>query len=137
MKINRLLTVEQNGLRLAEKNYPSVIQTLWKEYVKDPSALERFVANRKGKGPAIEEIKDDSKDVNVIHLYYGDEAAETVHIFGGTHSAVGGTQMERFLHTPLFFWQRDSAQRCQITLRILSNWGSFCRSQPYPPSLVR
>jgi len=61
MRIDRLLTVEQNGLRLAEKNYPAVIQSLWKDYLRDPSALERFVASRKGKGPAIEEIKDDSK----------------------------------------------------------------------------
>jgi len=49
MKIDRVLTVEQSGLRLAEKNYPAVIQSLWKDYVKDPSALERFVAGRKGK----------------------------------------------------------------------------------------
>lgn len=103
MKIDRLLTVEQNGLRLAEKNYPSVIQGLWKNYVKDPSALQRFVASMQGKGPFIEEIKDDSKDVNVIYLFYGDENTERVQVFGGTRSPVGGTQMERFLHSPFFF----------------------------------
>jgi enterochelin esterase-like enzyme len=103
MKIDRLLTVEQNGLRLAEKNYPSVIQNLWKDYAKDPSVLGRFVASRKGNGPAVEPIKDDSKDVNVVYLYYGDEQTESVQVFGGTHSSVGGTQMERFLRTPLFF----------------------------------
>jgi len=103
MKIDRVLTAEENGLRLAEKNYPSAIQDLWKEYVKDPTALERFVAGRKGKGPIIEAIKDDSKDVNVIYLYYGNENTESVQVFGGTHSSVGGTQLDRFLHTPLFF----------------------------------
>jgi enterochelin esterase-like enzyme len=103
MKIDRVVTAEENGLRLAEKNYPSAIQDLWKDYVKDPAALERFVASRKGKGPIIEEIKDDSKDLNVIYLYYGDENTASVQVFGGTHSAVGGTQMDRFLRTPLFF----------------------------------
>lgn len=103
MKIDRLVPVEENGLRLAEKNYPSVILSLWKDYERDPSALERFVAERKGKGPAIEEIKDDAKDVNVIYLYYGNENTESVQVFGSTRSSVGGTQMERFLHTPLFY----------------------------------
>jgi enterochelin esterase-like enzyme len=103
MKIDRVVTAEENGLRLAEKNYPSAIQALWKDYVKDPAALERFVTGRKGKGPIIEAIKDDSKDVNVIYLYYGDENTASVQVFGGTHSSVGGTQLDRFLHTPLFF----------------------------------
>lgn len=120
MKIERLLTVEQNGLRLVEKNYPSVIRSLWNDYVNDPSVLERFVAGRKGKGPAIEEIKDDSKDVNVIYLYYGDENAESVRVFGGTHSAVGGTPMERFLRTSLFFGSetvpRDARYRYGFTV---------------------
>jgi enterochelin esterase-like enzyme len=103
IKIDRLITAEENGERLAEKNYPVALQNLWKEYLKDPSAIERFVASRKGKGPIIEEIKDDSKDVNVIYFYYGDENTEKVDVFGGTHSPVGGTSLDRFLQTPLFF----------------------------------
>lgn len=103
MKVDRIVSAEENGLRLAEKNYPSAIQGLWKDYVKDAAALERFVASREGKGPIIEAVKDDSKDLNVIYLYHGDENTESVQVFGGTHAAVGGTQMERFLRTPLFF----------------------------------
>lgn len=120
LKVDRLMTAEENGPRLAEKNYPSAIQDLWKEYVKDPAALERFVSSRKGKGPILEAIKDDSKDVNVMYLYYGDENTESVQVFGGTHSAVGGTQMERFLRTPLFFGNetvpKDSRYRYGFTV---------------------
>lgn len=101
MKIDRLLTAEENGLRLGEKNYPAVLQKLWKDYDKDPAALERFVADRKSKKPVIEEIKDDAKDVNVIYLYYGDENTESVQVFGG--NALAGTELRRFLSTPLFY----------------------------------
>lgn len=50
MKIARLVTAEENGLRLAEKNYPPALQSLWREYVKEPNAIDRFLASRKGKG---------------------------------------------------------------------------------------
>jgi enterochelin esterase-like enzyme len=103
MKVDRIVAAGENGQRVAEKNYPLAIQALWKDYVKDPVALERFVASRKGKGPIIEEIKDDRKDVNVIYLYYGDANTQGVEVFGGTHSSVGGTHLDRFLRTPLFF----------------------------------
>jgi enterochelin esterase-like enzyme len=103
MKIDRLMTPEENGSRMAEKNYPPALQSLWKEYVKDPHAIDQFIAGRKGKGPIIEEVKDDSKDVNVTYLYYGDEYTERVEVFGGTQSSVGGTAMERFLRTRLFY----------------------------------
>jgi enterochelin esterase-like enzyme len=103
MKIDRVITADENGQRLAEKNYPPAIFELWKGYVKDPHALDRFAAARKGKGPFVEAIKDDNKDVNVTYLYYGDENTESVQVFGGVRASVGGTQMERFLRTPLFF----------------------------------
>jgi len=103
MKIDRLVTAEENGPRMAEKNYPPLLQVLWREYVKDPNALERFVAGRKGKGPIIEEIKGDSRNVNVTYLYYGDEHTEKVEVFGGPHENSGGPTMQRFLRTPLFF----------------------------------
>ena len=103
MKIERLVTAAENGLRMAEKNYPPALQNLWKEYVKDPHALDRFLADRKGKGPIIEEVKDDPGSVNVTYLYYGNENTEKAEVFGGTHSGVGGTSMQRFMRTPLFF----------------------------------
>jgi enterochelin esterase-like enzyme len=103
MKIDRVVTAEENGLRMAEKNYPPAMQTMWKEYVNDPKAIDRFVASRKGKGPLIDEVKDDANNLNVTYLYYGDENTERVEVFGSTHSSTGGTVMHRFMRTPLFF----------------------------------
>lgn len=103
MKIDRVVTAEENGLRMAEKNYSRALQDLWKEYTNDPKAIDRFLASRKGKGPIIDEVKDDSNNLNVTYLYYGDENTERVEVFGGTHSSVGGTPMQRFMRTPLFF----------------------------------
>jgi enterochelin esterase-like enzyme len=103
MKIDRVATAEENGVRMAEKNYPPALQSLWKEYVNDPKAIDRFVASRKGKGPLIDEVKDDTNNLNVTYLYYGDENTERVEVFGSTHSSTGGTVMQRFMRTPLFF----------------------------------
>jgi enterochelin esterase-like enzyme len=103
MKIERLVAAEENALRVAQGNYPPALQSLWREYVQDPQALDRFLASRKGKGPIIEELKGDSNDVNVTYLYYGDDHTEKAEVFGGTHSGVGGTPMQRFLRTALFF----------------------------------
>ncbi len=103
MKIDRLVAVGENGVRMAEKNYPPALQGLWKEYVKDPNAVEQFVASRKGKGPIIDEVKGDSRNLNVTYLYYGDERTEKVEVFGGVGAAAGGTTMQRFMRTPLFF----------------------------------
>lgn len=89
MKIDRIVTIEENGLCLAEKNYPAALQSLWSDYVQDPAALDRFVASRKDKGPVIEEIKDEAKDVNVIYFYYGDENTESVQVF--THPTTQAT----------------------------------------------
>lgn len=103
MKIDRVLTVEENGQRLAEKNYPLALQTLWRAYLTDPKALDDFIATRKGKGPVIEEVNGDSRNVRVTYFYYGDENTEKVKTWGGPHGFVGGIQMTRFLRTPLFF----------------------------------
>jgi enterochelin esterase-like enzyme len=103
MKIDQILTAEQNGSRMAEKNYPPAIQDLWRKYVVDPKAVEDFVAGRKGKGPIVEDIKDDNKNVNVTFLYLGDENTQAVEIYGSTRAGTGGTRMERFLRTRLFF----------------------------------
>jgi hypothetical protein len=80
MKIERMVTVDENGLRLAEKNYPPALQNLWRDYVKNPKAIDRFLAERKGKGPIINEVKDDANSLNVTYLYYGDENTEKVEV---------------------------------------------------------
>jgi enterochelin esterase family protein len=108
MKIEREVNAEENATRIAEKNYPPVLFALWKDYVRDPGALDRFAASRKGKGPLFGEAKDDNNKVDasnleVTYLYYGDEHTEKVEVFGSTRASVGGTQLQRFLRTPLFF----------------------------------
>ena len=103
MKIDRVLMVEENGRRLAEKDYPPAIQGLWRAYPTDPKAVDTLVANRRGKGPIVEDVEGDSKNVRVTYLYWGDENTEQVTTFGGPHGSTGGLQMRRFLRTPLFF----------------------------------
>src|SRR4030095_14532269 len=103
MKIDRVWAIEENGQRLAEKNYPPALQTLWRAYVSDPQAVESFVASRKGKGPIIEELKDNNQYVKVTYLYYGNENTESVRTNGGPNGAIGGIRLTRFLRTPLFF----------------------------------
>jgi enterochelin esterase-like enzyme len=115
MKIDRVLTADENGQRMAEKNYPPALQTLWRALLTDPKAVEKFVAERKGKGPIIEDVKGDARNVNVTYLYYGDENTVAVETPGGPHAGVGGIQMTRFMRTPLFFASemvpRDSRYR--------------------------
>ena len=103
MKIDRVLTIEENGQRLAEKNYPPALQSLWRAYVSDPHAVEKFVSSRKGKGPLIEEVKENNKFANVTYLYYGNENTESVRVTGGPNTGSGGVRLTRFLRTPLFF----------------------------------
>jgi enterochelin esterase-like enzyme len=103
MKVARLLTVEENGQRMAEKNYPPALRVMWREYVKDPKAVARFFASRKGLGPIIEEVDGDSENVRVTYLYYGDENTASVLASAGPHDGSGGIQMQRFMQTPLFF----------------------------------
>jgi enterochelin esterase-like enzyme len=105
MKIDSIITADQNARRLAHQYYPAVLYGLWQEYLTDSSAVERFVADRTGKGPVIENIEGDTKNVKVTYLYYGDENTEKVRTTGGPFAEVGGIIMKRFMKTPLFFTQ--------------------------------
>jgi enterochelin esterase-like enzyme len=131
MKIDRVVSAEENGARIAEKNYPPVIQKLWKDYIRDPHAVEQFVAARKGKGPAVEEIKDDNNNLTVTYFYYGDANTRKVVVFGSTLSRQGGTQLDRFLRTPLFYGTetvpKDSRYRYgfSVTERFLDPKGTI------------
>lgn len=102
IKIDRIVNEAENAARIAEKNYPPALAALWKEYVQDPGALDRFIGLRKGKGPLIGEARDDNNKIDpnnldVTYLYYGDEHTERVEVFGSTHASAGGTQLQRFL----------------------------------------
>lgn len=120
MKIDRLLAIEENGQRLAEKNYPPALQSLWRTYVSDPQAVENFVASRKGKGPIIEELKDNHKYVKVTYLYYGNENTESVRTNGGPNGAIGGVWLTRFLRTPLFFGSEVVPKDARYTYSFLA-----------------
>lgn len=101
--IDRVMTVEENAQRMAEKNYPSALQSTWRAYMSDPHAVEKFVASRKGKGPIVEDIPGNSKYARVTYLYYGNDATDKVRTSGGPHAGVGGILMQRFMQTALFF----------------------------------
>ncbi len=103
MKIDRVLTVEENGRRLAERDYPPALRGLWRADPTDPQAIDELIASRKGKGPFVEDVEGDSRNVRVTYLYLGDANTEKVVVDGGPHGSTGGLAMERFLRTPLFF----------------------------------
>jgi enterochelin esterase-like enzyme len=103
LRVDRVLTVEANAQRMAEKNYPSALQGTWRAYISDPHAVETFVAGRKGKGPIVEDIPGNSKYAKVTYIYYGNDATEKVRASSGSHAGVGGILMQRFMQTPLFF----------------------------------
>lgn len=103
LKIDRVLTMAENGQRLVEKSYPPAIQSLWRSYLTDPNAIDKFLASRKGKGPIIEPMPDDPKNARVTYFYYADESTEKVRLNGSPHDAIGVFLMTRFLRTRLFF----------------------------------
>lgn len=103
IKVDRILSADENAQRLAEQNYPPALQALWRNYFRDPKAIDEFLANRRGKGPIVEEVKDDAKDMSVTYIFFGDEHTDGVKLWGGPHAFTGGLQMTRFLRTPLFF----------------------------------
>ena len=103
IQIDRILTAEDNGKRIAEKIYPPALLSLWRAYQSDPKAVESFVESRKGKGPVIEDLGRDGKGVRVTYIYYGDENTESVRMNAGPHAGEGGLRMSRFMRTPLFF----------------------------------
>ena len=106
MKIDRVLTVEENGQRLIEKTYPAALRALWHNYLSDPKAIDEFIVSRKGRGPVIEDVKEDSKNMRVTYIFYGDDHTSAVTLGGGPHGVTGGLPMKRFLHTPLFYaWE--------------------------------
>lgn len=133
MKIEQVLNAEEKGLRVAEKTHPAALQKLWKEDDKDPKAIDRFVADRKGKGPVVEEIRDDGTNLNVTYLYQGNENTEKVEVFGSVRSSTGGTWLQRFLGTNLFFGTEiapeDSRYRYEFSVTEISLLGPKGRIQ--------
>jgi enterochelin esterase family protein len=103
IQIDRILPVEDNGQRIAEKIYPPALLNLWRAYQTDPKAVEIFVESRKGKGPFIEDVEGNRKAVRVTYIYYGDENTESVRMNDGPHAGEGGLRLKRFMTTPLFF----------------------------------
>jgi enterochelin esterase family protein len=103
MKVARVIPAAENAERLAAEHYPPAIFSLWKTLRSDPRAVEKFVAERKGKGPIVENISGDNQNLRVTYLYLGDESTEAVRVSGGPHGAVGGMPMLRFMKTPLFY----------------------------------
>lgn len=125
MKIERVLTVDENGQRLGEKNYPPVLAALWRSYVSNSKAIEEFLASRKGKGPIIEDVKDDRENVSVTYFYYGNDHTAEVTVRGGPHAETGGLQMKRFLRTPLFFASELVPKDARYTYRFAATETQF------------
>jgi enterochelin esterase family protein len=104
MRVDAVLDPAANAQRLAKSRYGnSGLYALWLEAQTDPHAVENFVASRKGKGPMVEAIPNDSANLRVTYFFYGDEFTEAVRENGGPHAATGGMLMRRFLETPLFY----------------------------------
>ena len=69
--------------------------------------------------------KIDPNNLDVTYLYYGDEHTEKVEVFGSTHASVGGTQLQRFLRTSLFFGTETVPKDARLLFRPTKSGFSY------------
>ena len=102
MKIDHILGPDQNAGRLAKAAYPTKeIEELWQSSRSDPTAVVRFIADHKGKGPIIEAIPGNKLEMQVTYFILGDRDTTNAELIGGPDH--DGLQMNRLGQTDFFF----------------------------------
>jgi enterochelin esterase family protein len=87
---------------LAKVAYPiSAVYDLWEASLTDPKAVDKFLADRKGKGPLMEAIEGNAAELRVTHFVLGDDNTEYAWLSGGPDFM--GMDMKRVGKTNLFF----------------------------------
>jgi len=102
MKVAQLLTPEANAKRLAKESLPNqTLYDLWEASVTDPKAVDRFIADRKGKDPILDLTPINASETRITYVILGDEDTERVLLGGGPDFF--GIYMHRLGKTNLFF----------------------------------
>ena len=102
MKVDRILDSTENAKRLAKDVYPTgTLYDLWEASLTDPTAVDRFIAGRKGSGPLVEAIPGNVREMKVTYFCMGDQDTAQAELSGGPDFL--GLDMTRLGRTTLFF----------------------------------
>ncbi len=102
LTVDSVLAAAANARRLAKAVYPiAAVYDLWEASLTDPNALDKFIADRRGKGPLIEAINGNTAEMRVIYFVLGDDHTELAYLSGGPDYL--GQEMRRLGKTNLFF----------------------------------
>jgi enterochelin esterase-like enzyme len=100
MRIEQILSTANNARRLARQAYPvKALYDLWEASFTDPTAVDRFIATRKGKTPVIDATPVSASETRVTYICLGDRDTERVVLNGGPDF---GVVMHRLGRTNLF-----------------------------------
>ncbi len=84
LTVDSILAATANARRLAKAAYPiTAVYDLWEASLTDPRALDKFMADRKGKGPLIEAIDGNTAEMRVTYFVLGDDHTEYAWLSGG------------------------------------------------------
>jgi len=104
LKVDRILSLADNAEEAAKELYDSpTMFELWKNARSDVGAVDKLLSDRAGKGPIIEEFPGDKEMSLVTFLYKGDPDTLSVTLNGGPDGAVGGSPLDKFKDTNLFY----------------------------------
>jgi enterochelin esterase family protein len=102
LTVDSILAAAANARRLARVAYPiSAVYDLWEASLRDPNAVDKFLADRQGKGPLIEAIDGNASEMRVTYFLLGDDDTEYAFMGGGPDFM--GLLMNRVGATNLFF----------------------------------
>ena len=102
IRVDRILGSADNARRLAKDTYPNpTVYKLWESSLSDSGAPARFVADRGAKGPLIEPIAGNSREMSVTYFRVGD--AHTARMLLGGGPDFMGLEMKRIGRTDVFF----------------------------------
>ena len=88
VKVDQVLPPEENAKRLAKQNYPPALYDLWLASLTDPQAVDRFMAERRGKPPVLDVAATGPSEMRVTYICLGDDDTERVVFHGGPEFGV-------------------------------------------------
>ena len=88
MTVDQVLPPEENAKRLAKQNYPPALYDLWLASLTDPQAVDRFMADRRGKSPVLDVAAAGPSEMRVTYICLGDDDTERVVFHGGPEFGV-------------------------------------------------
>jgi hypothetical protein len=84
LAVDSILAAAANARRLAKLAYPiTAVYDLWEATLTDAKAVDKFLADREGKGPLIEAIDGNTVEMRVIYFVLGNADTEYAWLSGG------------------------------------------------------